>query len=100
LSSDDDEVAYPPEPDASVDQKVSVTDDVGDVGTTSAEALVPGPIRIDAPSDPKPHVANWAPTVAPSDGRGQKCLRLATRRSNLVHHANQVMTQVELPPCC
>jgi hypothetical protein len=54
LSSDDDEVAHPPEPDALVDRKVSAGDDVRDVGITSAEALVPGQIGTSAPGNPSP----------------------------------------------
>jgi hypothetical protein len=73
----DDETVYPKKLDASVDQKVSATNDARDMGTTSAEALVPSPIEAGAPSNPRPPITYQVPTVPCAD---------------------QVMTQVELPP--
>jgi hypothetical protein len=97
LSSNGD-AAHPLDPDALVDQKVSTVDDVGDKGTTLAKALVPSPIGVDAPSNPRPSIIDRVPTVPPSDRRSQKRLCITAKQSNLVPCANQVMTQVELPP--
>jgi hypothetical protein len=46
----------------------------------------------------KPHDIYRVLVVPPSDRRGRKCPPLATKQSKLVPPADQVMTQVKLPP--
>jgi hypothetical protein len=70
LSSDDDDVAHPPEHDASVERKMSAADDAKGVGTTSAKALIPGSIRVGTPGNPKPIGIDRVPIVPPSGAHG------------------------------
>jgi hypothetical protein len=98
LSNDDGEACRPPEPNVLVDRKVSAADDGGDVGTAFAEALVPGPIGTRAFGNPRPPITVQSPTVPPNDGHGRKRLCLVVRWFDMIPQADQVMTQVELPP--
>jgi hypothetical protein len=85
-----------PEPDATVDWKISAVNDTGDVGITSVEALIHGPIGAGMLSSSRPPVTGQVPTVPPSGTRSRKCLHCAMKRSNLVPRIDQVMFQVEL----
>jgi hypothetical protein len=95
--SSGDEAAHLWKSDVPIDRRGPAADDVEDVGTTSAETLIPGPIGTDAPRKPKPLVAHRVTIIPPSGRHGQKHLCIATKRSDLVPQADQVMTQVELP---
>jgi hypothetical protein len=98
LSSDDDDVAYPPEPDAPAMPKGLANDDAGVVGTASVKTLIPGLIGTDAPNLPRPSIANWVSIVLRVRGRGSKHPPIATKWPKPVPHVDQVTTQVELPP--
>jgi hypothetical protein len=87
-----------PTPDAPAYPKVQVVNDAETVGATSAEAPAPGPIGDDAPGNPMPSVIDRVPIVPLASGCGRKCLHHMVKQSNPVPHANEVMTQVELPP--
>jgi hypothetical protein len=101
LSSDDDDNAtHMPEHDVLIERKVYVVDDVEGMGPTSAEALILGPIGAGMPGNSRPPAADRGPTVPPWGTCGCKRLRHAVKRSNLVHRADQVMSQVKLPPYC
>jgi hypothetical protein len=89
---------HPPELDASADHKVLSGDDAGDVGVSSVEPNAPGPIRSGVLEKSKPSAANQVLVVPPSSRRRQKCPPPTTKQSNTVPPADQVMTQVELPP--
>jgi hypothetical protein len=52
------------------------------------------------PEKPKLSTVDQVLVVPPSGRHGQKRLHATTRRSNSVPLADQVMTQVELPPYC
>jgi hypothetical protein len=65
-SDDDDDDACLPEHDASGDRDVLTVDDAGGVGTTSAEAAIPGPIGAGAPSTIRPPAADRVAVVPPS----------------------------------
>jgi hypothetical protein len=87
LSSDDDDgTTRSPEHDAPIEWKVLVVDDAKGTGTTSAEALIPGLIGAGACGTPSPPAADRIPIIPPSGAHGQKCLRLAAKRSDLVSH--------------
>jgi hypothetical protein len=92
LSSDDDDTVHPPEPDAPIDRKASAADDTGDVGTTSAKAIILGLIGTGAPGNPSPAVTNPIPMVPPARGHGCKRRPIAVKWSNLVPRVNQVMS--------
>jgi hypothetical protein len=96
--SNDDETMHPLEPDALATQKVPVGDDAGEKGATSAEPTAPGPIRSGMPEKSKASATDWVLVAPPTSRCGRKCLPPATKRSNPVPPADQVMTQVELPP--
>jgi hypothetical protein len=97
LSTNDEDV-HPPMPDAPADQKMLAGIDAGDDGVTSAEPTAPGPIGSGVPEKFKPSTADQVLAIPPSGRCGRKCLHAATRRSNPVPPADQVMTEVELPP--
>jgi hypothetical protein len=71
---------------------------VGVVRTTSAKAIVPGQIDASVPGDPRPPVADPVPKVPLAKCCGNKRQPIIVKRSSPVPRANQVMTQVELPP--
>jgi hypothetical protein len=96
--SSGDEDAQSRRPEIPSDQKGSADDDAEDKRTTSAETLVVDPIGTDVPGKPKPSAANRASVKPSAGGRGQKCLCAAAKRPNLVPQADQVITQIELPP--
>jgi hypothetical protein len=81
-------------------RKGSTADDAGDKGTASAETLISGLIKTDAPGKPKPFVTDQASVKPPTSRRNQKCPCTAVKRPNPVPQADQVITQVELPPYC
>jgi hypothetical protein len=96
--SSDDEAVHPPEPDAPIDQKVLADDDIGDVKASSVEPTALGPIGSGMSETSKPSAADQVLIVPPSGRCGRKLPPPATKLSNLVPPADQVMTQVELPP--
>jgi hypothetical protein len=97
-SNEDDDATYLPEPDALGDRDVLVVDDAGGVGTTSAEATIPDPIRVGAPGTIMPSIDDRVTTVPPSGARRQKRMCLAMKWSDPVPLVDQVMYQVELLP--
>jgi hypothetical protein len=104
LSSDDDTM-HLLVPDVPVDQAVSAGHDAGDDGVTLAELTAPGLISSIEPEQSKPSTAGQVLAIVPPSGRrGRKHPPLATKRSKSIPSADQVMTQVELPPyhgpCC
>jgi hypothetical protein len=96
--SSDDETMHLLVLDAPVDQKVSTGDDTGDDGATSAEPTTPRLIRSDMLDKSKPYAADQVTVVPHAGGCGRKRPPLATKQSNPIPQAAQVMTQVELPP--
>jgi hypothetical protein len=98
LPSDDDDAAHQPEPDAPVNRKILGTDDAGDVGVTSAEAIIPSQIGASAPSNPRSSIVDLVSVVPPTRGRGRKRPPITVKRFNHVPRDDQVMFQVELPP--
>jgi hypothetical protein len=97
--SSDDNIVHLPEPDAPVDEKVSADDDAGNNGATIAEPTAPGLISSIVLKQSKPSVADRVLNIVPPSGRhGRKHPPPAIKWSNLVPLADQVMTQVELPP--
>jgi hypothetical protein len=100
LSNDDDDATHQSEHDAPVDRKISAANGAGDVGTTSAEAIILGQIGASALDTPRYPVIDPVSMVPPTRGRQCKRPPIATKRSNLVPCADQVMFQVELPPFC
>jgi hypothetical protein len=68
------------------------------VGASSAEPIAPGPFRSGMSEMSKPSAADRILVVPPSGRRGRKHPSPATKWSNLVPPADQVMTQVEFPP--
>jgi hypothetical protein len=98
--SNDEDVVPGPKPDASVSQKkASTNNDTGDEGVSSVEPNAPNPISSGAPKQLDPSIAHWILAIAPPTS-GHWCKRPppATKRNKLILQADQVMTQVELPP--
>jgi hypothetical protein len=77
---------------------VPAIDDAGDAGKTLAEENIPGPIGVDVPGTIRPPSADRAPTIPTLGVCRWKCLRIFAKRSNQGHCADQVITQIELPP--
>jgi hypothetical protein len=77
---------------------VPAGDDTEDEGAISVEPTAPGPIGIGMTEQSIPSTAEWVLATTPFGKCGQKHLHPATRRSNLVPQADQVMTQAKLPP--
>jgi hypothetical protein len=87
--------------DASIVQKGSAGDDAGDDGVPSAKPIAPGPINSAVPEQSKPSIVDRVLAIVPPFGRrGHKCPPPATKRSKPITSADQVMSQVELPPYC
>jgi hypothetical protein len=95
LSSDDDDAAHPPEPNAPATLKASPVDDAKVVGTASAETPIPGLIGDDVPKLP---ATDQVTTVPSAKGHGQKRPPIAARRPKPAPLVDQVMFQVEIPP--
>jgi hypothetical protein len=74
------------------------TDDAGDAGNTSTEANIPSPIGSGASGTTRSPAADQAPTTPTTGAQGWKCLHNAMKRSDQGHSADEVITQVELPP--
>jgi hypothetical protein len=91
LSSDDDDAAHPLDPDASAMPKGSADNDAGVVGTTSAETLIPGLIRVDTPKVPRPSAADQIPIVPPVRGRSWKRPSIVAKRSKPTPQVDQVI---------
>jgi hypothetical protein len=97
VSSGEDNV---PKTDASVDKrKVPDGDDTEDGGVSSAKPITPNPIRIDAPEQADPSIIDRAASIVPpASGRARKRPTTTIRRNQPLPSANQVMSQIELPP--
>jgi hypothetical protein len=97
--SNDDDVVPVPKPNAPVIQKGSASDGVGDDGVTSATSIAPSPISSAVPEQSKPSTADWVLAIVPPSGRRwRKRPSPAIKRSKPITLADQVMSQVELPP--
>jgi hypothetical protein len=80
-------------------RKVPAGYDAEDGGASFAESIAPNRIRSNAPEQADPSVVDRAAPVVPlTGGRGHKCPPPAIRRNQPLPSADQVMTQVELPP--
>jgi hypothetical protein len=88
LSSDDDDVVCQPEPDVSIDWKISVVNDTGDVRTTSAEAIILGQIRVSASGNPRSPIADLVSVVLPARGRRRKRPPIGMTRCNPIPPAD------------
>jgi hypothetical protein len=97
VSSGEDNV---PKTDASVDKrKVPDGDDAEDGGASSAKPITPNPIRFDAPEQADPSIIDRAASIVPpASGRARKRPATTIRRNQPLPSANQVMSQIELPP--
>jgi hypothetical protein len=79
--------------------KKSAGDDAGDGGASSIELIAPNVIRSNAPGQAHPYVANQATAIDPPvEGRRHKCPPPIPKRKQALSSADQVMTQIELPP--
>jgi hypothetical protein len=92
FSSDDDDATCLLEPHKPAMPKGSIDNDVGVVGTASAEALIPGLIGAGVPNLPRPSITVRVPIVPPARARGRKCPPIAAKRPKPVPHADQVTT--------
>jgi hypothetical protein len=97
LSSGDEDIQFG-RPDVPFDRKGSATNDAEGKGTPSVETLILGPIKTDVPGEPKPSVVDRTSVKPPAGGRGRKCICAAIKWPNPVPQADQVITQIELPP--
>jgi hypothetical protein len=81
--------------------KKSASDDAWDGGASSAEPITPNPIRSNTPGQTNPSVANQAASTDPPIG-GHKPKRPppVPKRKQALPSADQVMTQIKLPPYC
>jgi hypothetical protein len=80
--------------------KKSAGDDAGDGGTSSIESIAPNPIRYSVLGQTDPSVADRATTTDPPiGGRRNKRPPSIPRQKQVVPLADQVMIQIELPPC-
>jgi hypothetical protein len=97
VSSGEDNV---PKTDTSVDKrKVPDGDDTEDGGVSSAKPITPNPIRFDAPEQADPSIIDRAASIVPpASGRARKRPTTTIRRNQPLPSANQVMSQIELPP--
>jgi hypothetical protein len=57
-----------------------------------------GPVGASALVTTRPPIADWVPNILALGADRRKRLRLATKRFDPGHRADQVMIQVELPP--
>jgi hypothetical protein len=96
--SNSDEATHSPVSDAPANPKVLTTDDAANIGAIPAEAISPGSIGIGAPNPHRPPVSDSVPIVPPTGGCGRKCPHITAWWSNTIPHADQVLTQVKLPP--
>jgi hypothetical protein len=88
--SSDEDVMPGPKHDAPAKKKASAGDDARDKGVSSVNPNIPNPIS---------SAIVLVPIIVPPAGEhGRKHPPLATWRNKPIHQANQVMTQVELPP--
>jgi hypothetical protein len=82
-------------------QKMTTDDDAESGGTSSAEEITPDPISSSVPGQAKPSAATQVDMVAPStSGQKQKHPQPIPKRKPSKPSADQVMTQIELPPHC
>jgi hypothetical protein len=97
VSSGDD---HAPKVDASAaEPRASASDEADGEGISSAEPIDPGPIRSNTPVHADPFIADPVISSTPStDGQKQKCPPLVPKCKLTNSSANQVMTQIELPP--
>jgi hypothetical protein len=100
LSNDDEEeeFAHLPGKTAPIERATSTVDDAGDARTASAEAYIPGPTGASAPRTTRPPATDRVLTAPTSDVHGQKCMCIATKRSDPCRGADQIMIQVKLLP--
>jgi hypothetical protein len=70
LSSDDEDVARSPEPDALTVPKGSADNGARVAGIDLAKTLIHGPIRTDAPNLPRPSIVDRVPIVSLARGHG------------------------------
>jgi hypothetical protein len=88
VSSDEDDV-----------MKESAGDDAGDGAASSAELIAPNPIRSNALGQTDPSIVDRnASTDPPIGGHRRKHPPPITKRRQALPSADQVMTQIELPP--
>jgi hypothetical protein len=79
--------------------KEPTSDDTDDGGATSAEHIAPNLIRSNVVGQAHPIVADQVDATATSTGgQKRKCPPPAFKRKQSKTPANQVMTQIELPP--
>jgi hypothetical protein len=101
LSSDDDTINAP-KLDVLAGQKAPTGDDARDDGTSSAKPTAPNPISFDVPKQSDPSTTDQVLTIVPpAGGCGRKHPPPpppATKWTKPITSADQVMSQVELPP--
>jgi hypothetical protein len=81
-------------------QKALAGDDVEDGGVSSAKLIAPNLISSDAPEHADHSTTDRVATIVPSAGVHGRKRPAATRQNKSTLQDDQVMTHIELPPCC
>jgi hypothetical protein len=97
--SNDNYIVTALKPNVSAGQKAPTDNDTGNDGASLAKPTAPNPISSDAPKQSNPSTADQVLTIVPpADRRGRKRPPPATKWAKPITLADQVMSQVELPP--